>query len=75
MFLFTLPSQSKGGVSVNSEVVNVLYCEIAVSEFEHQSHYYVHFRTNTLGKITYFLFQHVAFKKCLYGFLQRYLWH
>ena len=25
-------------------------CEIVVSEFEIQSRYYVHFRTNTLGK-------------------------
>ena len=29
---------------------NVLDCDIGVSEFELQSHYYVHFRTNTLGK-------------------------
>ena len=29
-------------------VVNVLNCNIAVSEFEFQSCYYVHFRTNTL---------------------------
>ena len=25
-------------------------CGIVVSEFEHQSRYYVHFQTNTLGK-------------------------
>ena len=31
-------------------VVKVLDCGIVVSEFELQSHYYVHFRTNTLGK-------------------------
>ena len=31
-------------------MVKALDCEIVVSEFELQSHYYVHFRTNTLGK-------------------------
>ena len=31
-------------------VANVLYCDIVVSEFELQSRYYVHFRTNTHEK-------------------------
>ena len=31
-------------------MVNVLDCNILVSEFELQLRYYVHFRTNTLGK-------------------------
>ena len=31
-------------------VVNVLDCEIVDGEFELQSHYYVYFRANTLGK-------------------------
>ena len=31
-------------------IVKVLDCRIMVSEFELQSRYYVHFRTNTLGK-------------------------
>ena len=31
-------------------MVKVTDCGIVVSEFEFQSHYYVHFRTNTLGK-------------------------
>ena len=31
-------------------VANVLDCYIVVSEFELQSRYYVHFRTNTLQK-------------------------
>ena len=31
-------------------MANVLNCKIVVSEFELQSHYYVHFRINTLGK-------------------------
>ena len=31
-------------------VANALDCDIVVSEFELQSRYYVHFRTNTLGK-------------------------
>ena len=36
--------------SPHAEVVNVLDCEIVVSEFEPQSCYYVHFRTNTRRK-------------------------
>ena len=31
-------------------VINVLDSDIVVSEFELQSRYYVHFRTNTHGK-------------------------
>ena len=31
-------------------VVKVMDCEIIVSEFVLQSHYYVHFQANTLGK-------------------------
>ena len=31
-------------------MVKALDCTIVVSEFELQSHYYVHFQTNTLGK-------------------------
>ena len=31
-------------------VAKVLDCDIVRSEFELQSRYYVHFRTNTLGK-------------------------
>ena len=31
-------------------VANVLDYDIVVIEFEHQSRYYVHFRTNNLGK-------------------------
>ena len=34
----------------HSVMVKVLDCGIVVSEFELQSHYYVHFRTNTIGK-------------------------
>ena len=34
-------------------VVNVLDCNIVVSEFEFQSCYYVDFPTNTLGKDMY----------------------
>ena len=34
----------------SSVVVNVLNCDIVVSEFELQSRYYVHFRTNISGK-------------------------
>ena len=32
-------------------VVNVLDCNIVVSEFELQSHCYIHFQINTLGKV------------------------
>ena len=31
-------------------VANVLDCDTIESEFELQSNYYVHFRTNSLGK-------------------------
>ena len=31
-------------------VANVLDCGLEVNEFEFQSRYYVHFRTNNLGK-------------------------
>ena len=41
------PNQ-QGGV-----MVKVLDCGIVVCEFELQSRYYVHFRTNTLGKGMY----------------------
>ena len=33
-----------------SVMVKAMDCEIVVSEFELLSRYYVHFRTNTLGK-------------------------
>ena len=36
---------NRGGV-----VANVLDCDIEVSEFKLQSRYFVHFRTNNLGK-------------------------
>ena len=31
-------------------MVNMLDCNILVSEFEPQSHFYAYFQTNTLGK-------------------------
>ena len=34
-----------------SVMVKAMDCGIVVSEFELQSRYYVHFRTNTLGKV------------------------
>ena len=37
-------------VSPRGVVANVLDCEIVVSKFERQSHYYVHFRTYTHGE-------------------------
>ena len=36
--------------NIHSVVVNVQKCDILVSEFELQSFYNVHLRTNTLGK-------------------------
>ena len=37
-------------VSPRDIVANMLDCDIVVSQFELQSSYYVHFRTNTLEK-------------------------
>ncbi len=36
--------------STRDVVANLLDCDIVVSEFKLQSCYYIHFRTNTLGK-------------------------
>ena len=36
--------------SLSCVVVNALHCDIVISEFEIQSRYYVHFRTNTLER-------------------------
>ena len=36
-------------------MVKALDCGMVVSEFELQSHYYVHFRTNMFGKGMYLL--------------------
>ena len=33
-----------------SVIVKAMDCGIVVSEFDFQSHYYVHFQTNTLGR-------------------------
>ena len=39
-----------GGGGPRAVMVKALGCGIVESEFEPQSRYYVHFRTNTLGK-------------------------
>ena len=39
-----------GGGGPRGVMVKALDCGIVVSKFELQSRYYVHFRTNTLGK-------------------------
>ena len=39
-----------GGGSPRGVMVKAIDCGIVVSGFELQSRYYVHFRTNTLGK-------------------------
>ena len=36
--------------SPHGVIANVLDCDIIGSEFKHHSRYYVHFRTNTLGR-------------------------
>ena len=41
---------SKGGGPCGV-VVNVLYCDIGVNEFELHSHYYIHFRTYIIWKV------------------------
>ena len=41
--------QKKGG-SPRGVMVKAMDCGIVVREFELQSHYYVHFQVNTLGK-------------------------
>ena len=41
---------SRGGSSCGV-IANVMDCSLEVSEFEIQSCYYVHFRTNTLEKV------------------------
>ena len=64
MIVSTTPGQSGPGNNGNEGVlytppgwghprgviVKALDCGIVVSEFELQSRYYVHFRTNTIGK-------------------------
>ena len=39
-----------GEQNLRGVVANVLDCDVTVSEFELQLHYYVHFRTNILRK-------------------------
>ena len=43
-------SRNSLGVCPHGVMVEAMDCGIVVSEFELQSRYYVHFRTNTLGK-------------------------
>ena len=52
LFLYSTLWHSLSGGEVNpyNAVVNVCDHDIVVSEFEFQSCYYIHFRTNTLGK-------------------------
>ena len=46
----TLYTCTQWGGGLHSVMVKAMNCEIVVSEFVLQSHYYVHFRENTLGK-------------------------
>ena len=48
----TMTTHLKLQVIINHRcvVANVLDCDIVVGELEPLSHYYVHFRTNTLNK-------------------------
>ena len=43
-----LPSKSQGGP--RGVMVKAMDCVIVVSKFVLQSHYYIHFQANTLGK-------------------------
>ena len=53
-----------------------LDCDIVVSEFEIQSRYYVHFRTNTPGKdMNPLMPQSYGLNSISTIFLQRWLWH
>ena len=38
------------GATPHGVMVNAMVCKIVAREFELQSRYYIHFRTNTLGK-------------------------
>ena len=52
-FFNTFYTQDIGGRrkrSLGGVVANVLNCDIVVSEFKLQSHYYSHFWTNALGE-------------------------
>ena len=51
-YVFT-PRQDRG--SFCGVVANVLHCDIEENEFELQSHYYIHFRIYTLGKVWFLL--------------------
>ena len=52
-----LGKKKKIGRSPRSVVDRVLNCDILVGEFEHESHYYVHSRINSLEKGMNSLFQ------------------
>ena len=58
-------------------VAKVLDCDIIVNEFELQSHYYVHFRTNTVekGMNPLIPFFNYGFNSITSGLLRRWLWH
>ena len=57
-------------------VANVLDCSMVVSEFELQSCYYVHFRTNTLGEKYETLYPlRYGFNSITAVLLLRWYWH
>ena len=47
---YLIPNPSLQKECPRGVMVKVMDCGIVISEFELQSRYYVHFRTNTLGK-------------------------
>ena len=47
---FTRISRQSEVGCLHGVMVKAIYCGIVVSEFVLQSRYYIHFRTNTLGK-------------------------
>ena len=50
IYFFRTSSKSQRGGCPRGIMVKAMDCGIVVREFVLQSHYYVHFRANTLGK-------------------------
>ena len=66
---------SGGGRSLHCVVAKVLDCSFEVSKFEFHSRYYVHFRTNILGKGMNSLPSTYGLNNITTVLLQRWLWH
>ena len=55
IILIRVKTEIKANGCPRGVMVKAVDCGIVVNNFEHQSHYYVFFRTNTLGKCMNFL--------------------